>query len=216
MTGWPSGGGRAIGACLGLALCLLAAPACRREEHDSAARRDDAPRAAQGPLPDLGQVPDFSLTDQHGARFGSAELRGRPYLAAFMFTRCPTVCPELTARMRGLALAAADAGLQVDLVSFSVDGEHDTPEVLRAYAEKHGARRPEWHFLTGDSSAVAQTAEQGFKIGVTGKYVEDAPHRGITHGSHLVLVDGSGKIRAYYRSSEPTLNADVLAGLRAL
>src|SRR5438132_5892950 len=51
------------------------------------------------PLPTLGTVPEFALTDQEGQPFGSADLHGRVWVADFIFTRCPTVCPLLTDKM---------------------------------------------------------------------------------------------------------------------
>src|SRR5687768_9042387 len=50
-------------------------------------------------LPVLGTVPAFELTSQEGKPFGSAQLRGRTWVGAFLFTRCPTVCPALTSTL---------------------------------------------------------------------------------------------------------------------
>ena len=167
-------------------------------------------------LPVLSQVPKFSLTDEEGRAFGSRQLEGAPYLAAFMFTRCPTICPELTARMRQVrdAVLAENANLQ--LVSISVDPENDTPAVLKAYAKKHQADHPNWAFLTGDYKTIAETSEQGFKVGLSGKADESKPDLGITHGSHLVLVDANGNIRGYFRSSDDKSVNEIVAALKNL
>ena len=80
-----------------------------------------SPIACQKPPPELGSVGDFALTDQAGKAVTAATLRGKVWAAAFMFTRCPTVCPRITRRMRDLQQAAASGGVALELVSFSVD-----------------------------------------------------------------------------------------------
>jgi protein SCO1/2 len=153
-------------------------------------------------LPALGGVGGFSLIDQAGRRVSEATLRGQVWAAAFFFTRCPTVCPRITRRMRDLQQAAAKGGVKLELVSFSVDPENDTPEVLTAYARQYGADLSSWRFLTGDLEVVRKTSEQGFKLALDGKPTPGAADFGLFHGSHLVLVDGVGQIRGYYRTSE--------------
>jgi protein SCO1/2 len=153
-------------------------------------------------LPVLGSVGAFSLQDQAGHAVSEATLRGKVWAAAFFFTRCPTVCPRITRRMRDLQQGATQQAIKLDLVSFSVDPENDTPDVLKAYAKQYGADLATWHFLTGDLEVVRKTSEQGFKLALDGKATPGAEHFGLFHGSHLVLVDGSGQIRGYYRTSE--------------
>lgn len=153
-------------------------------------------------LPQLGNVGTFNLTDQASKPVSAEALRGQVWAAAFFFTRCPTVCPRITRRMRELQRAAAQEGVKVQLVSFSVDPENDTPPVLTAYARQYGADLATWRFLTGDLEVVRKTSEQGFKLALDGKPTPGADHLGLFHGSHLVLVDGTGEIRGYYRTSE--------------
>lgn len=167
-------------------------------------------------LPELGSVGQFSLTDQAGRSVTAETLRGRVWAAAFMFTRCPTVCPRITRRMRELQQAAAREGVSLELVSFSVDPEYDTPEVLRAYAQQYGADLASWRFVTGDLEVIRKTSEQGFKLALDGKATPSAEHFGLFHGSHLVLVDGKGTIRGYYRTSEDEQMKQLLLDAAAL
>ncbi len=187
------------------------------ENEQSAGRPIEGPSGRDdGSLPVLHAVPEFSFRDQGGKSFGSNQLSGRPYLAAFMFTRCPSICPRLTKRMKEIDAAVKKADKNLQLVSFSVDPEHDTPEVLAAYAKKHGANLDNWAFLTGDYKTIAKTSEEGFKIGFSGTIDEGKPHLGITHGSHLILVDGDGKIRGYFRSSDDETVTEVVRALDRL
>lgn len=177
-------------------------------------RSGEAARAAE--LPRLGTVGPFWLTDQAGRSFSEQSLNGQVWVAAFMFTRCPTICPELTRRMRYLQEQARARNVPLHLLSFSVDPENDTPEVLRNYAAQYGADTASWSFLTGDNSVIRKAAEEGFKIGVDGVPKAGAEHYGITHGTHLVLLDGTRTIRGYYQSSEPTKLGQLLDDAAAL
>jgi len=149
------------------------------------------------PLPPvLGTVPDFRLIDQTGAPFGPERLEGRVWVADFVFTRCPDVCPRMTERLAGVQRAL---GERADLVSVSVDPAYDTPERLAAFARAHGAESPRWHFLTGESTHVQDAVLRGFKIAFAR---DSADIASITHGVHVVLVDGRGRIRGYYDSND--------------
>jgi protein SCO1/2 len=161
-------------------------------------------------LPALGSVGNFNLTDQSGRAVSAETLRGKVWAAAFFFTRCPTVCPRITRRMRDLQHAAAHGGVKLELVSFSVDPDNDTPEVLAAYAKQYGADLTTWRFLTGDLAVIRKTSEQGFKLALDGKATPGAEGFGLFHGSHLVLVDAAGQIRGYYRTSEDEQMAQLL------
>lgn len=177
-------------------------------------RRSDA--ALTQALPQLGTVGPFWLTDQDGRSFSEQSLSGKVWVAAFMFTRCPSICPEMTRRMRYLQEQAQARQLPLHFLSFSVDPDNDTPEVLRQFAAQYGADTRSWSFLTGDNRVIRTAAEQGFKIGVEGSLRPGAEHMGITHGTHLVLLDGSRSIRGYYQSSEPAKLEQLLADAAAL
>jgi protein SCO1 len=148
------------------------------------------------PPPILGTAPAFRLVDQSGAAFGPERLAGRVWLASFIFTRCPSICPEMTNRLVRLQ---PRLGEEVELVSVSVDPDYDTPERMRAFAELHRASSPHWHFLTGESREVQERVIPGFKVALTR---EGDDFLTIVHGVHVVLVDGQGRIRGYYDSND--------------
>lgn len=158
----------------------------------------------------------FSLTDQTGARFGSAELAGKTWIAAFFFTRCPTICPKITKRMKELQSTAKAKRLELRFVSISVDPENDTPPVLTKYARENGIDTANWSLLTGDYDTVKKTVIQGFKVALDGKADAAAEDYGILHGSHLLLVDKDGQIRGYYRTSDDNDMRMILAHAGAI
>jgi protein SCO1/2 len=143
----------------------------------------------------FGAVPAFTLVDQDNAPVSAESLKGEPWVADFVFTRCAGPCPVMTAKM-------ADLQKQIDpkvkLITVSVDPEHDTPEVLKRYAQQHGAEENRWKFLTGQKDAVFALAR--------GMLVTALPAQGdqpIIHTTKFILVDGAGQIRNVYESNQP-------------
>src|SRR5262249_49187608 len=161
-------------------------------------------------LPVLGTVPAFRLIDEHGGAFGPERLAGRVWLANFIFTRCPSICPEMTDRLVRIQKQLGD---EVDLVSVSVDPAYDTPERMRAFAEHHHALSPRWHFLTSDGSSTEDTVSRRFKIALTR---DSTDAMSITHGVHVVLVDRQGRLRGYYDSSDSEAMARLVNDARHL
>lgn len=166
--------------------------------------------------PPIGDVPAFELVDQLGRSVNTQDLRGKVWVADFVFTRCAAVCPILSARMQSLQRKVGDQP-GVHFVSFSVDPEHDTPEVLKAYAGRYEADPERWWFLTGPLDVLEQTVVKGFKIyiGETEPSDSDPTLVEIAHGEHFVLVDQQARIRGYYRSDREGL-AQMERHLRAL
>lgn len=135
----------------------------------------------------------FALTDQDNKPFGHQDLKGRPYVAAFVFTQCGSTCPRMTADM---AAIQKDLPPEVRLVSFSVDPERDTPEVLKRYAATYKADEARWRFLTGPYDEIKKVA-QGMMVDIIKKQEGDHP---ILHSERLFLVDGENRVRKLYHS----------------
>jgi protein SCO1 len=143
-------------------------------------------------------APTFSLIDQEGRAFTSEQLKGKPYVAAFIFTHCATGCPMMTQKMAKLQKAVPD-NTNVQFVSFTVDPERDTPEVLKQYAKNAGADAARWHFLTGSPEQLAAVAA-GMKAAAV-KATDGSDQ--FIHSDRFMLVDGDGQVRGTYRNSEP-------------
>lgn len=169
-----------------------------------ALRREPLPK-----LPVLGSLPDFTLTDQDGRPYGSADLRGKVWVASFIFTRCPTICPDITRKMAKIQHRARNIEPAFRLISFSVDPDFDTPSRLTEYAQRHKASPRMWRMLTGPLDDVKRTIVGGLKIGM-GTPVNEADLENVFHGTHFVLVDADMRIRGYYDSSDPELGDNVL------
>jgi len=146
----------------------------------------------------LGTLPEFSLTNQSGEKLGSRELAGRTWIANFIFTRCPATCPAQTRMMAQLqdSLEQGFGWNDISLVSFSVDPEHDTSEILGKFAADNGADPEHWQFLTGKRDEIWRLCKDGFMLPVGENPPGDL--NPLFHSSKLVLIDGRGQIRGYY------------------
>jgi len=197
--------GAALGAAIAAVIALAGAGVFVWSE-----RRSEAP-------PVLAQLPDFSLTDAAGRAVTRATFAGRPFVADFIFTRCPASCPLLTAAMKRLAEEISPAGGARDgalaprlrFLSVSVDPEFDRPPVLAAYARARGAARPDWIFATGAREEIYSLVRRGFLLPVE----PGAAGEGgiVLHSTRFALVDGRGRLRGTYDA----LERDGLAKLRA-
>jgi protein SCO1/2 len=148
---------------------------------------------ADGQLPVIGPAPPFALTSQDGKPVALADLRGKVVAVAFIYTECPDICPMLTQKMVQVQdELGADFGAKVAFVSISLDPEHDTPEVLKDYAQFWGAKPDGWSFLTGSPEAVRDVSR---RYGVFFAKKEDGS---VDHTQLTSLVDAEGQIRVQY------------------
>src|SRR5699024_3886855 len=86
------------------------------------------------------EVADFEFTDQDGEPVSNDDLEGKWWVADFIFTHCETVCIPMMSNMVNLQHELEEEDVDnVDLVSFCVEPDRDTPEVLKEYAEEYGA-----------------------------------------------------------------------------
>ena len=164
------------------------------------------------PPPVLSTLPEFALVDSGGEAVTRASLAGRPFVADFIFTRCPAACPRLTARMKELALELPK-GSRARLVSFSVDPEHDRPEVLAAYAAKWEIRGDRWLFLTGERDALWSLIRTGFLLPVE---AQDDAANPFLHSNRFALVDSGGNLRGTYEAFDDAATDRLLADLAAV
>lgn len=177
---------------------------------------------AREPLPVITQLPHFTLTNRDGRTVTLGDFAGTPWVADFIFTRCPGICPFMSQRMSRLATELPASGA-VKLVSFSVDPDYDTPEVLQEYAERHHAP-DHWFFLTGESEKIRSLSRDGFLLAVAESTEEDQAAASdvgesiepIVHSNRFVLVDGAGRVRGYYDAFDEKEVAKLLGDVRTL
>jgi len=167
--------------------------------------------ACSAPPPKLetfNTVPEFTLTAETGQAFGSADLKGKIWIANFIFTTCMGPCPRMSNQMKQVQAATRELP-DLRLVSFSVDPNNDTPEALADYAKRYGAAAGRWVFLTGAEAGLHQLSMDTFMLGkVDGQQMD--------HSTRFVLVDRQGRVRKYYATSEGFHIPDLVRDVKAL
>ncbi len=158
----------------------------------SQALRVRAVPASKAGLPVLASVSPFELIRESGEPFSSETLKGRPWLASFIFTRCGGACPLMSSRF---AVLQRTLPAHTRLVSFTVDAAYDSPDVLKKYAAGYGAESGRWIFLTGDPAIIRQV-QTDLKLSNS-----DDPSM---HSLRFVLIDREGNVRGYYDSQDTT------------
>lgn len=152
-------------------------------------------------LPHLGApghtIPGFAFTDQDGQTKAKADVEGKIYVAEFFFTTCTGICPKMNANMDKVYAKYKDKP-DFLILSHTVDPEHDSVPVLKAYATKHNADAKNWWFLTGDKKQLYRMARQGY-------LVDDGVYTGeedFVHTQWFALVDKAGQIRGLYEGTK--------------
>jgi protein SCO1 len=168
------------------------------------------------PLIMAGAVPDFALTNQLGQPFGLTNLLGHVWVADVIFTRCPMSCERMSQRMRVLQDELGSRS-PVRFLSVTADPVNDTPDILRKYAERHGADANRWTFVTGVKSNVYKLAVDGLKFVVRDK-TEDktTPDDLFIHSTKFVLVDKHGQIRGYFEGTDEEERKQLVMAVKQL
>ena len=141
-------------------------------------------------------IENFTFTDQDGNSFSKDDMKGKIWISDFVFTNCTTVCLPMTSNLLKLREQLDSEGIEnVEFVSFSVDPEIDTPEVMKEYFSKLGVDFSRWHFLTGYSQKEIEAfALENFKVLVQKPDSSDQ----VAHGTSFSLVDEEGTIIQNY------------------
>ena len=144
-------------------------------------------------LPVLGTVHDFLLYDTKAKEFQLKDLDNKIWIANFIFTTCGGICPIMSKNMAALHRSYFREN-DIEVVSFTVNPENDSPEVLAQYAQKLNADTSKWHFLTGSRETITDLAVNSFKIGSVAEP--------IFHSGYFILIDKKAQIRGYYDGTE--------------
>ena len=153
------------------------------------------------------KVPNFSFTNQNGKTITNTDYDGKVYVVEFFFTTCPSICPIMNrnmVRIQNEFYGNPDLGI----ASFSINPEHDTPQILKAYAESYKITNPNWHLLTGDKTEIYTLANEGFHIYAGESLDSDEVFE---HSGLFALIDKEGNIRSRYdENGNPVIYYDGL------
>ncbi len=148
------------------------------------------------------KVPAFSFTDQNGNTITNKDYEGKVYLVEFFFTTCPTICPRMSKNLVQIQNSFSIHGGNFGVASFTINPKNDTPEVLKAYAEKYGITNPNWHLMTGDQDTIYALANEGFNLYTAEDGTVDG---GFEHSGNFALIDKNGFIRSRTVNGNPII-----------
>ncbi|MGD0073772.1 MAG: SCO family protein [Candidatus Binataceae bacterium] len=188
--------------CIVIAALTMAAGGCQR-------RSDQLPPGVFEAAGDSNCLPDATLIDQHGNTVNFGALKAKWLLVDFIYTRCPGPCEMMTSKLARAAnhLGAALGG-NIEIVSVTLDPEHDHAEQLLNWAGAQGAERKGWLFLGGSLPEIEKVMA-AFKV----KRTVEANGM-IDHVTEIFLIDPNGRQRRLYSPNEATPEAianDVMA-----
>lgn len=138
------------------------------------------------------KVPPFAFMNQDSLLISNEDYLGKVYVVEFFFTTCPTICPIMNKNLVQLQDELKEFE-NFGVASFTINPEHDTPEILKAYAEKYGITNMDWHLMTGELTDLYALANSGFNI-----FAAQVPEAagGFEHAGLFALIDKNGYIRS--------------------
>ena len=155
----------------------------------------DKPLEYIGPKTDSNYhtIPDFSFLNQFGDTISSDDYMGNVYVANFIFTTCPTICPVMTFHMTRIQQKLKKYP-NFKLITHTINPEYDTPKVLFDYTKKMkiDSSLNNWNFVTGPTKDIYKMAKSYF---VNATKDEKSPG-GFLHSEYFVLVDKDGHVRS--------------------
>jgi protein SCO1/2 len=146
------------------------------------------------------KVPEFSYLNQDSIVISSKDLKNKIWIADFMFTSCPTICPTMTSNMKHLSVLTKDLQDNIQFLSFSIDPKRDKPSVFRKYIKERDLNTINWSFFTGDEDETSALAHDFFHVGV--QRSDDEEDNGFEHTDTFVLVDQDGHVRGLYEGTK--------------
>lgn len=175
------------------------------------------PDSSSSPLKVSHQLPEFELIDSTGQPFKRTDLKGKTWIADFIFTRCGGPCPTMSLAMSRFQ-KSIKPGEDIKLVSITVDPDFDTQKVLSDYASSYVTKPKLWYFLTGPRQVIRKIVNEDFKLPLGDPEAKVAPNDPtfILHSTYFVLVDGKGRVRGYYDTTNPEAVNQVLTDAKKL
>lgn len=194
---------------------ILILSACNSGSSESESSQQDSSQSSGQTQQENWEVEFFEAINQDEETITRDDLLGQWWVADFIFTNCETVCIPMTSHMKKLQDGLKEEGLEeVQLVSFSIDPERDTPEVLKEYGNEYEVDFSNWHFLTGyDFEYIKNYSISSFK-----NLVQEPPEGDdqIIHGTAFYLVNPEGEVVKHYSGTQPEAMDEIIEDLKEL
>jgi len=160
-------------------------------------------------------IQDFELTERSGRKITKKDLLGKPCLCTFIFTRCESACPHVVMELNKIHHAHPD----LQLVSFSVDPDYDTVQILKEFANDRGCDPERWWFLTGNKGTIYRLIHQSFMTLAMEIVLPATPDKlpipgnaDVLHSANIMYVDAQGRVQGKFNAR----NLDEMAELEKI
>lgn len=162
------------------------------------------------------RIGKFEFLNQHGEKVSRDDVKGKVFVVEYFFTTCGTICPEMTEQMTRIQHEFR-GNSDLKILSFTVDPDYDDVDILNAYAQKYGAEKGQWHFLTGAKEELYSLARKSFFVlkPAEAQNLGDAGSDFI-HTNNFVLVDQKLRIRGYYDGTSREEVSDLIDDIEIL
>ena len=160
-------------------------------------------------------VTDFEFINQDEETVSLDDLKGEYWIADLVFTNCTTVCIPMTSNMKVLQDEMIEEDLtNIELISFSVDPDYDTPEVFREYAEEYDVSLDNWSFLTGyEFDEIKEISIKTFRSMLQEPQPGDDQ---VTHGTRFFLINPEGVVIKSYDGLNGRVAEEIIEDLKKL
>jgi protein SCO1/2 len=157
-------------------------------------------------------IPDFSFIDQDNDTVTQQTVENKIYVVDFFFTSCPTICPKMKKQMLKV-YQEIKGDHEVMILSHSIDPVHDTPEVLKKFAEELGITGKQWRFLTGPKDKIYEIGQGSYLVSAKEDQNEVG---GYIHSGAFILIDQQKRIRGMYDGTTEEGTVQLISDLKKL
>lgn len=161
------------------------------------------------------KIEPFEFTNQHNEKVSLDDMKGKVWLAQFVFTVCTSACPPMMVNMADIDKKLIDEGIEdYKIVSFSIDPDVDTPEAMQEYLDMYDVGdQQNWEMLTGyTQEKITDFAAKSFKT-----LVADIPDSDqVMHATSFSLVNQKGEVVKTYDGMTDVPFDEIVKDMKAL
>ena len=157
-------------------------------------------------------IPDFKFVNQEGDTVTAQNFKDKIYVADFFFTTCPTICPVMKKQLKKV-YEKIQGQNDIAILSHTIDPEHDTPAVLKEYAQDLGVKGTQWMFVTGNREKIYEIGEKQYLV-VAG--ADSTAPGGYIHSGAFVLVDKEKRVRGMYNGTDDEATKRLMVDIERL
>lgn len=156
-------------------------------------------------------VPPFAFENQDGAIITNDNVKGKIHVVNFFFTSCPSICPKMMSQLK--RLQKLSDGMDIVILSYSVDPKRDSVPRLKRYADENGFSTVNWHLMTGDADEIYELGMTGYNLSAM---EDESADGGFLHSEMVVLVDKKGRLRGMYEGTQTKAMDQLLNDIKKL